>query len=126
MEINNVYCEMKIVDDLNGYNVFLVSRFESVKRVQKEFRPLIVCNGRNKAQLTLVLLPQLIVYADDVNMLGENPQTFRENAEILPEAVRKNSPQYMFRNSSHSCHYRRYRTYRFFDSRLDDKSFSTE
>ncbi|KAJ4427327.1 hypothetical protein ANN_24947 [Periplaneta americana] len=26
--------------------------------------------------------------------------------------VRKNSPQYMFRNSSHSCHYRRYRTYR--------------
>ncbi|KAJ4449167.1 hypothetical protein ANN_00563 [Periplaneta americana] len=27
--------------------------------------------------------------------------------------VRKNSPQYMFRNSSHSCHYRRYRTYRY-------------
>ncbi|KAJ4437995.1 hypothetical protein ANN_13934 [Periplaneta americana] len=28
--------------------------------------------------------------------------------------VRKNSPQYMFRNSSHSCHYRRHRTYRLF------------
>ncbi|KAJ4446866.1 hypothetical protein ANN_13566 [Periplaneta americana] len=27
--------------------------------------------------------------------------------------VRKNSPQYMFRNSSHSCHYRLYRTYRY-------------
>ncbi|KAJ4434808.1 hypothetical protein ANN_23379 [Periplaneta americana] len=30
--------------------------------------------------------------------------------------VRKNSPQYMFRNSSHSCHYRRYRTYRSVDN----------
>ncbi|KAJ4436727.1 hypothetical protein ANN_16859 [Periplaneta americana] len=26
---------------------------------------------------------------------------------------KKNSHQYMFRNSSHSCHYRRCRTYRF-------------
>ncbi|KAJ4451078.1 hypothetical protein ANN_02516 [Periplaneta americana] len=31
-------------------------------------------------------LHQLLVYADDVNMLGENPQTIRENAEILFEA----------------------------------------
>ncbi|KAJ4443512.1 hypothetical protein ANN_05184 [Periplaneta americana] len=31
-------------------------------------------------------LHQLLVYADDVNMLGENPQTIRENAEILVEA----------------------------------------
>ncbi|KAJ4437682.1 hypothetical protein ANN_17827 [Periplaneta americana] len=31
-------------------------------------------------------LHQLLVYADDVNMLGENPQTVRENAEILVEA----------------------------------------
>ncbi|KAJ4448534.1 hypothetical protein ANN_10552 [Periplaneta americana] len=30
-------------------------------------------------------LHQLLVYADDVNMLGENPQTIRENAGILLE-----------------------------------------
>ena len=29
---------------------------------------------------------QLLVYADDVNMLGENIQTVRENAEIFIKA----------------------------------------
>ena len=32
---------------------------------------------------------QLFVYADNVNMLGENLQTFRENAEILIKASKE-------------------------------------
>ncbi|KAJ4444294.1 hypothetical protein ANN_06086 [Periplaneta americana] len=36
-----------------------------------------------------------------------------EPPDSLKAILRKNSPQYVFRNSSHSCHYRRHRTYRF-------------
>ncbi|KAJ4445386.1 hypothetical protein ANN_07191 [Periplaneta americana] len=56
------------------------------KKLMSNMRNMPLGKQDNAEGLELNGLHQLLVYADDLNMLGENPQMIRENAEILVKA----------------------------------------